>query len=51
MAPSTTAAPGHNKAGAIVGGVIGGIALVVIVLGGVMYYRKRKQRENMYDEL
>jgi len=47
----TTAKPKSNKAGAIVGGVVGGIAFVIIVLGAVMYFRKQKLKNNQYDEL
>ncbi|WAR27938.1 hypothetical protein MAR_013642 [Mya arenaria] len=49
---TTTKKPGHNKAGTIVGAVIGTLLALVLVIGGVMYYRKKKQqRESHYSDL
>ena len=37
---------GNHSAGAIVGGVCGGVLLLVVVVGAVYYYRKKKNAEN-----
>ncbi|KAJ3413827.1 hypothetical protein HDV05_007427 [Chytridiales sp. JEL 0842] len=44
-APSTESSSGGPPIGAIIGGVAGGIALVLISVGAIAFIRKRKQRQ------
>jgi hypothetical protein len=42
-APSGDSSGGHSNTGAIVGGVIGGVVLIALIIGGLLFYRRRKR--------
>ncbi|CAL1705765.1 unnamed protein product [Somion occarium] len=44
----SSSSKGSSPAGAIVGGVLGGIVLCVAILGGVWYYLRRRSRGQPY---